>query len=124
MGRRLNQPTAGARAKLSLRIDFANGKRLGPGKVLLLEAISQHGSISAAARALEMSYKRAWDLIEELNEMFGTPVIASKSGGAKGGGAELTPTGQTIAATYRVMETLSVAATKSTLKELLKISTD
>jgi molybdate transport system regulatory protein len=122
MGRRLNQPKRGEGAKLSLRIDFANSKRLGPGKVLLLEAIAQHGSISAAARHLEMSYKRAWDLIEEMNEMFGVPVIDSKSGGAKGGGAVLTHTGQSIATAYREMETEAVAATQAALKKLLKLS--
>jgi molybdate transport system regulatory protein len=120
MGRRLNQPTNNETAKLSLRIDFAEGRRLGPGKVLLLEAIAQQGSISAAARAINMSYKRAWDLIEELNGMCGAPVISSKSGGAKGGGAELTERGKVIVATYRDMETQTNLANAVAMKQLLK----
>ncbi len=120
MGRRLNQPTETEKAKLSLRIDFAGGRRLGPGKVLLLEAIDQQGSISAAGRAIGMSYKRAWDLIEEMNGIFKLPVIASKSGGAKGGGAVLTDVGREIVDAYRDMEAQSILATNATLKTLFK----
>ena len=104
---------------MSLRIDFADGKRLGPGKVKLLEAIAEHGSISAAGRAIGMSYKRAWDLIEEMNSIFASPVIESHSGGSKGGGAILTPMGKTIITLYRRMEKRSATASKNALAEML-----
>lgn len=120
MGRRLNKPEAGQKAVLSLRVDFADGQRLGPGKIVLLEAIAKHGSISAAGRAIGMSYKRAWDLIEELNTIFGAPVIDSKSGGSRGGGARLNEKGQRIVAHYREIEKQSKLASKAALRTLLK----
>ncbi|HEX2528281.1 MAG TPA: winged helix-turn-helix domain-containing protein [Geminicoccus sp.] len=89
---------------ISVRIDFVGGRRLGPGKVRLLEAIGETGSISAAGRALGMSYKRAWSLIDELNRMFTDPLVASRHGGAQGGGAELTPFGRSVVAAYRRVE--------------------
>jgi molybdate transport system regulatory protein len=90
--------------KLSLRIDLASGERLGPGKVTLLEAIARTGSISGAGRALRMSYRRAWELVESLNRAFATPVVATQMGGPHGGGAVLTPLGVEIVARYRAME--------------------
>ena len=105
---------------MSLRIDFADGKRLGPGKVKLLEAIAEHGSISAAGRAIGMSYKRAWDLIEEMNSIFGAPVIASKTGGQKGGGATLTDLGAEIIECYRRIEHKAGQAAEQDLAVLRK----
>lgn len=88
-------------ARLSIRIDLGEDARLGPGKVALLEQIAETGSISAAARAMNMSYKRAWDLVEEMNGMFDAPLVTSQSGGRKGGGAALTPLGAEISTQYR-----------------------
>ncbi len=120
MGRRLNQPSGKNKAILSLRIDFAEGRRLGPGKVLLLEAVDQHGSISAAGRALDMSYKRAWDLLDEMNRIFAGPVVDSKSGGKQGGGATLTELGQRVIATYRKMEKQAAKTNAAAMAKLLK----
>jgi molybdate transport system regulatory protein len=120
MGQRLNQPKGKDRAVLSLRIDFAEGRRLGPGKVLLLEAVHEHGSISAAGRAIGMSYKRAWDLVDEMNRMFAVPVVESKSGGKQGGGATLTELGQRVVGTYRLMEENSAEVNKAAMVTLLK----
>lgn len=89
---------------VSLRIDLAPGARIGPGKVELLERIAADGSISAAARGMSMSYKRAWTLIEEMNGIFASPVVAARKGGAQGGGAGLTPLGAAIVAHYRAIE--------------------
>ena len=89
---------------LSLRVDLDPKGRLGPGKVALLEQIAATGSISAAARAMEMSYKRAWDLVEELKEIFGKPLVAAKTGGKRGGGAELTAAGEQVVRQFREME--------------------
>jgi len=89
---------------LSLRLELGGGLRIGPGKVVLLEAISRTGSISGAGRALKMSYRRAWELVEDLNRGMGTPVVEAVAGGAGGGGARLTRTGEAIIAHYRRIE--------------------
>ncbi len=90
--------------RVTLRLDFDAGRRLGPGKVALLEAIRETGSISAAGRAHEMSYRRAWLLVEELNKMFAEPLVTARPGGPKGGGAALTPAGERLIALYREAE--------------------
>lgn len=105
-------------ADLSIRIDFGPELRVGPGKIALLEQIAALGSISAGGRALDMSYRRAWELIEELNITFGKPVVESRSGGRKGGGATLTPLGLALISRYRAMERAAAAATEPHLKAL------
>src|ERR1700675_493935 len=87
--------------RLTIRFDFDGERRLGPGKIALLEAIARTGSISAAGRAHKMSYRRAWLLVEELNHLFGRPLVTAGPGGLKGGGAAVTSTGERIAALYR-----------------------
>lgn len=91
-------------AKLKLRIDFGEGRALGPGKVQLLELVGQTGSISAAARSMDMSYRRAWLLVDGLNQMFQSPVVTTRGGGAGGGGAALTDFGSDVIVAYRAME--------------------
>ncbi|HMR29971.1 MAG TPA: winged helix-turn-helix domain-containing protein [Geminicoccaceae bacterium] len=93
--------------RLSLRLDFPGGRRLGPGKVALLERIQSTGSISAAGRSIGMSYKRAWDLVDDLNQTFREPVVVTRLGGTQGGGAALTPFGADLVARYRAMEALA-----------------
>lgn len=105
-------------ARLTLRIDLGTGRSIGHGKIRLLEALREHGSISAAGRALGMSYKRAWDLISELNHSFSEPVVTTQAGGQRGGGAELTVFGETIVAHYRGIEAEAHAATSARLAEL------
>lgn len=87
-------------ARLRLRLYFGGGAFIGPGKAELMALIDETGSISAAAKRMGMSYKRAWSLAETLNAMFAKPVIASARGGARGGGAHLTETGKAVLATY------------------------
>src|SRR4029077_10930357 len=89
---------------LHLRLDFGGERSLGPGKVRLLELIDETGSISAAGRALKMSYRQAWLLIDELNHMFREPVVTAQTGGGGGGGAMVTETGNDIVRLYREME--------------------
>jgi molybdate transport system regulatory protein len=98
-------------ARLTIRIDFAGGRRVGPGKVRLLELIDQTGSISAAGRAMAMSYRRAWLLVESLNTAFRAPVVDTRAGGRQGGGAELTAFGHELVERYRTMEREAVQAT-------------
>lgn len=85
-----------------LRLYFGD-LSFGPGKADLLDAIREEGSISAAARRMGMSYKRAWTLVEEMNTSFDPPLIVSARGGAHGGGAQLTPEGEQILSAYRMV---------------------
>ena len=90
--------------RLTLRLDFATGQRVGPGKIALLQGVARHGSIAAAGRELGMSYRRAWLLVDELNHMFAEPIVSTKPGGRSGGGAWLTEYGQRLVSLYRAME--------------------
>jgi molybdate transport system regulatory protein len=87
-----------------LRIDFPNEKKIGRGKMQLLEHIRETGSISAAGRAMDMSYRRAWLLVSEMNAMFAQPVVDSQRGGKQGGGAVVTDFGETLLQRFRDME--------------------
>lgn len=90
--------------KLRLRILFGPDAMMGPGKADLLEHISKTGSIAAAGRAMGMSYKRAWQLVEVMNSIFTRPLVESSRGGATGGGAVLTAEGQRVLELYRALE--------------------
>lgn len=89
--------------QLRLRIVFPGRGMLGPGKAELLSLIRDSGSISAAGRAMGMSYKRAWSLVEEMNAAFRLPLVESARGGVGGGGARLTDTGAAVLAHYRAL---------------------
>jgi molybdate transport system regulatory protein len=88
-------------ARLRISIVLESGARIGPGKVSLLESIRDTGSISAAARDMGMSYKRAWLLLDSMNRAFREPVIRAAPGGTGGGGAALTPFGFDLLERYR-----------------------
>lgn len=103
---------------LSLRINLDPDGRIGPGKIDLLEQIAAFGSISAAARAMEMSYKRAWDLVEEMNRLFGKPLVAAQTGGKHGGGAQLTALGLSVVSRFRAIERAATAAAQQQLAAL------
>ena len=95
---------------LSLRINLDPDGRIGPGKIELLEQIAAFGSISAGARQMNMSYKHAWDLVEEMNRIFGTPVLETQKGGRTGGGAQLSDTGRAVVEHYRAVEKAALGA--------------
>lgn len=105
-------------ATLTLRLDFGPGRSIGHGKIRLLEAIRERGSISAAARSMRMSYRRAWLLIDDLNRIFAEPLIETKHGGTAGGGAELTGFGERVVERYRSIEAKARAAGAEDLAEL------
>jgi len=90
--------------QIHLRINLAPGFAFGPGKAELLERIADTGSISAAARQMRMSYKRAWHLVDDMNRSFGQPVVETIAGGARGGGANLTECGKRAAKAYRSLQ--------------------
>ncbi|HXL30549.1 MAG TPA: winged helix-turn-helix domain-containing protein [Bradyrhizobium sp.] len=106
---------------LSVRIDLDSEGRIGPGKIQLLENIQSCGSISAAGRAMDMSYKRAWDLVDEINRICRHPAVERQTGGRNGGGAVLTPFGLSLVARYRKIERDAASAVR---KELLALRTD
>ncbi|MGV3651706.1 MAG: winged helix-turn-helix domain-containing protein [Devosia sp.] len=87
-----------------LRVTIAENFYLGPGRADLLEAIARTGSISAAGKAMDMSYKKAWSLVQALNEGFGAPMVETERGGAGQGGAQLTEAGKKVLAHYRAMQ--------------------
>ncbi|KQS89580.1 MULTISPECIES: winged helix-turn-helix domain-containing protein [unclassified Rhizobium] len=93
-----------------LRVDFPHAERLGRGKIMLLEHIRETGSISAAGRAMDMSYRRAWLLVSALNRMFAEEAVASQRGGKQGGGAVITPFGEELIQRFRAMEAKAEAA--------------
>ena len=103
---------------LSLRIDLDPEGRIGPGKIALLEQIETCGSISAAARAMDMSYKRAWDLVDEINRICGKPAVTRQIGGKHGGGAALTPFGLALVQGYRDIERAAAKAARDHLVAL------
>ena len=106
---------------LSVRIDIDAEGRIGPGKIQLLENIHQFGSISAAGRAMDMSYKRAWDLVDEINRICRQAAVERQTGGKNGGGAALTPFGLSLVARYRKIERDAARAVR---KELMALRGD
>ena len=108
---------------LRIKVIFGGQLMLGPGKADLLELIRETGSISAAGRAMSMSYKRAWSLVEEMNAAFRDPLVASARGGAQGGGAHLTDAGEAVLAHFRKLQDITAeagAARINALQEMLK----
>jgi molybdate transport system regulatory protein len=103
---------------LTLRVDLGSGCALGPGKIRLLEAIDDTGSISQAGRALGMSYRRAWLLVDDMNSSFRDLVIEAQPGGARGGGAILTAFGRKLVERYRATEAAALVATRKHFHDL------
>jgi len=109
------------KARPRLRILLGEAIAVGPGKADLLAAIAASGSISAAARAMGMSYRRAWLLASELNRVFVAPLIVAGSGGPRGGGATVTALGQDVLRRYRAMERLAAASLAEDLRDFARL---
>ena len=109
--------------RLSIRIDLASGARIGPGKIAVLEEIARSGSISAAGRALKMSYRRTWELVEDMNRTLGTPVVETAAGGSGGGGTILTKAGRAVVNSYRAIEMDTALAARKHLQALNRACT-
>jgi molybdate transport system regulatory protein len=114
----MQKTTARPLPSLSVRIDLDTEGRIGPGKIQLLEKIREFGSISAAGRAMDMSYKRAWDLVDEINRICRQAAVERQTGGKNGGGAALTPFGVSLVARYRKIERDAASAVKKELAAL------
>ena len=99
-------PAMSAASPIDLRIPLGEGIRFGPGKADLLTRIRETGSVTAAAAAMGMSYRRAWSLVAEANKAFRAPLVELSRGGEGGGGARLTKEGEAVLASYRALEAL------------------
>jgi len=110
----------------SLRLRVMQGDTIafGPGKAALLLAIAQTGSISAAARAMGMSYRRAWLLVEEMNRCFREPLVETATGGAKGGGATITPLACEVMKCYEHMQKKAHDAAQKDMRHLLSLTVE
>ena len=112
--------TVGARLRIVLERDIA----IGPGKADMLERVAETGSITAAGKAMGMSYRRAWLLVSSMNQCFREPLVETLKGGSGGGGARLTPLGAEVLARYRRMEALTTRAIEpemAALREVLAV---
>jgi molybdate transport system regulatory protein len=114
----MRKSSAASLPSLSVRIDLDKEGRIGPGKIQLLENIRTCGSISAAGRAMDMSYKRAWDLVDEINHICRRAAVERQAGGKHGGGAVLTPFGLSLVARYRKIERSAESAARKELHAL------
>ena len=109
-------PMSKAEVKFRVRVTRGDDIALGPGKIALLEAIARTGSITAAAKALGMSYRRAWLLVDTMNRSFRTPLVEAGAGGSHGGGAALTPLGQEVVERYRRIESTAAHAAAADIR--------
>ncbi|MFZ5543437.1 MAG: winged helix-turn-helix domain-containing protein [Pseudomonadota bacterium] len=105
-------------ARFRLRISVGELIAFGPGKIALLEAIRDHGSLTAAAQALGISYRRAWTMLDETQRALRYPAVASAAGGQQGGGSMLTPVGEEIVERYRRIEQQAAQACAEDLQAL------
>ena len=104
--------------KVRVRVDFDATRAVGPGKIALLERMRDTGSLSQAARELDMSYRRAWQLLDSLNTSFNGPVIVTSIGGKGGGGSEITQLGLALIDAYRALEKEMTARAQEVFKPL------
>jgi molybdate transport system regulatory protein len=108
--------------RMTIRIDLGDDRQFGPGKARILELIDTHGSITAAAKMMDMSYRRGWLLIDELNHMFEAPLVETRMGGRGGANARLSLLGRAIVQLYRAIEKESHAVSSARLDELHRLS--
>ena len=107
--------------RLTLRVDMDSEHALGVGKIRLMELIDESGSISKAGKAMGMSYRRAWLLVDDLNQRFATPLVETQRGGGGGGGAALSETGRKVVTLYRRMEKACLKANGATMEEMARL---
>jgi molybdate transport system regulatory protein len=107
-----------------IRLDLANGHHIGPGKIALLEAIRAKGSIMAAARHLGMSYRRAWLMVENVNEALSKPAVTSVQGGYYRGGSVLTDAGEKIIQIYHSVEGRTMTSAYQELRAIARLGRD
>ena len=119
----MRRPKTRARIKLWIRLTLPGVGQIGPGKIELLRKIREHQSISAAARQMDMSYRRAWLLVDDLNAAFRRPVVMKWIGGQSRGGATLTPTGEKLVESYDAVVARAATANRALLDEIETLAT-
>ena len=107
-----------------LRVTISDEFYIGPGRADLLEGIAETGSIAASGKRMGMSYKRAWSLVQALNEGWGAPLVETSRGGAAQGGAALSADGQFVLDRYRAMQDAASKAIKSDIASIERRKTD
>ncbi|RUS65507.1 Molybdenum-pterin-binding protein MopA [Saezia sanguinis] len=117
--KRRSKPETPVKVRWRMRVLYGDLIAIGPGKVSLLEAVRDYGSITAAAKSLGMSYRRAWLLLNDINSALASPAIVSSHGGASGGTSQLTEVGEQVIALYRQIEQQASAANQKELSQLL-----
>ncbi|MGJ7529477.1 MULTISPECIES: winged helix-turn-helix domain-containing protein [unclassified Variovorax] len=110
-----------SKVQFRLRVYRDDTIAIGPGKIAVLEAVAETGSISAAARLLGMSYRRAWMLIDEMNQSLASPAVNTAAGGSRGGGTALTQVGEDIVKHYRAIENAARLATAADIRALTRL---
>lgn len=113
-------PKTKVQLKPRFRVKVGDEIALGPGKIDLLEAVREAGSISRAAKDIGLSYKRAWDMVDAMNRLFKEPLVSRSAGGKGGGGATLTPLGERTIELYRRMETKTQKTVQAEWREIEK----
>ncbi len=117
----MTRPPKARHAAPQVRILLGSSVAIGPGKAALIEAIDRTGSISAAARDMGMSYRRAWDLVDIMNRCFRRDLVTTATGGSGGGGARVTAFGRDILARYRAMEETAQASIEKEMTGLARL---
>lgn len=107
--------------KTRFRVQIKHAVAIGPGKADVLESVAQTGSLAEAGRRLGMSYQRVWSLVAAMNADFVEPLVLKRRGGAAGGGAHLTPTGERVLSVYRAIERDAQRAVTKRLPQLLSL---
>ena len=110
-----------AKARLRIRVQYGSGFAIGSGKADILQAVAETGSISAGARQMDMSYRRAWLLIDAMNRCFREPVVDTATGGKGGGGAQITPFGRVVLKGFRTMESRAMASIAKEMPDFSKL---
>lgn len=117
--KKVERADTGPQLRFRMRVASGDAIAMGPGKIELLQAVQRHQSISAAAKALGMSYRRAWLLIDEMNRTLKQPVVATATGGSHGGGAVVTDFGQRLIGLYQGIEEQAYEACRADIRQLL-----
>ena len=112
------------KAKLWIKVDLGEGRQIGPGKIALLKAIERERSIAGAARALEMSYRRAWLLVDEMNRDLAAPVVETRIGGRQRGGAVLTELGADLIELFEGLRSKVEAQSAGPLERIARLAGD
>lgn len=107
--------------RFRMRITHGDNVAIGPGKIRLLEAIAETGSLTAAAKSIDMSYRRAWVLVNELNKSLKKPAVDSAKGGEHGGGSQVTAAGQQLIERYRAIETIAAATCRAEIQAITRM---